>query len=151
MKRARYQEGLNDFEYCVSLHVQHPNIDPQRVTEALGIMPDRTIRVGDPRRNPLNGTHNTSHWSATLNVIDKASLGDSLVALVEKFRPAGDFLRQLVAEGGRIELFFGLFATELCDSLLPYEVLSELADLRIDLRLDYYPKEQAAIPEPESV
>ena len=51
-----------------------------------------------------------------------------------------DVLRT-TAEGGTIECFLGIGVPRNCDQLLPNDLLSDLADFRIDLRLDIYGNE----------
>jgi hypothetical protein len=73
-----------------------------------------------------------------LDAPDGVALAESLGSIAEQLRPNGQFLRMLVDEGGRVELFVGLFANRLCDQVLPYPLLEALSKLRLDLRLDYY-------------
>jgi hypothetical protein len=133
---------MNDFKYCVSLQIEHPNIDPNQLSINVAFQPETVHRVGDQRRTPkgqlLKGTYDVSYWTATLELFDGMEFAESLQMIVSMLRPHHTFLRELVQEGGKLSLFFGLFATGLCDFIIPSRLMLELADLNIDLRLDYY-------------
>ena len=53
--------------YSIWLLFKHPNIDPQRITENLGLKPNSSGMVGSPRitpiGKPLPGLHKESVWS----------------------------------------------------------------------------------------
>jgi hypothetical protein len=86
----------------------------------------------------LAGTYDSSYWFTELDAPDGVALAESLGSIAERLQPSGQFVRTLVDEGGRLELFVGLFASRLCDEVLPYTLLEALSKLRLDLRLDYY-------------
>jgi hypothetical protein len=147
MQYARYQAGLNDFEYCASLHIEHPSHDPDLVTKTLGIVPVRKRRVGERRQTPqgtlLEGVYETNHWHADLLTKDGEDLSQFLSNMLNPLDPAKEFLVQFASEGGRVECMVGLFATNCCDSCLSAKLLGRFAEFGVDLRLDYYgPLEQ---------
>ena len=133
---------LNGFEYCASLHIEHPQLDPDVVSHTLKLAPRRTHRVGDapqtPKGNALPGVYQTGCWSADLLTRDGEELAEFLTRITGDLDPAKEFLRRIVDEGGSIQCFIGVFANRCCDNLLPAKLLSTLGQLGIDLRLDFY-------------
>jgi hypothetical protein len=141
-RKARYVAGMNDFEYCASLSIRHPRIDPVEITRSLGMAPEVTHRVGDQRRMPngrlLSGSYDSTYWTAELVTRGGEDIPTFVAKLSKTLRPSRDFLRQIHDEGGATECFMGIFAKGLCDQLFSAELLADLGELRLGLRLDYY-------------
>jgi hypothetical protein len=140
--RARFQSGLNDFEYCASLHILHVDLDPATVSKTLNLLPRTSHRAGDPRKTPsgrpLEGVYPTGHWGAELELVEGEDLEHFLWRLLEALRPAKNFLARIHNDNGEVECFIGIFATKLCDQIIHAELLNELGQFGISLRLDYY-------------
>src|SRR5262245_169266 len=139
-KRTRVKVGLLDFEYSASLIVKHQDLDPDAVSAALGLTPIRFHRRGDsrktPKGTPLKGTYDSGFWAVELEVCDGEDLAEFLFRISEQLLPAKKFLRNISDIGGENECFIGLFATALCDQILPAKILAQLGELGINLRLD---------------
>jgi hypothetical protein len=137
MKRARFQAGLNDYEYCVSLHISATKLTSREIGQRLGMDADRSHDIGDPKRS--QGVYEESYWCKELSVRDGVSYGDFIEVFTSQCQEHAQTLRDIYEAGGRIEMFIGLFAARCCDECISCENLRRLADLRVDLRLDYYP------------
>lgn len=141
-QRARFRAGLNDFEYCASLHIVHPSLDPDAISDALPLHPERTHRRGDPRQTrrgtPLPGAYPTGYWCCELVVHDGENIEAFLTRLVDDLEPAREMLRGISDDDGEVECFISLFAKSLCDQSLPPNLLLTLGQIGISLRLDYY-------------
>lgn len=140
-----YHSEMNSFEYCASLHVLHPTLDPEQITAALGISPTKQTRVGSPRQNPkgeeLGGKYAFSSWRCGLPTTNGERLSEFLWSVVKLLSPHRKFLMELAASGGEIECFVGLFTERNCDELFPCDLLSAFGNMKIGLRLDIYGKE----------
>jgi len=146
---------LQDFEYTVSLQIRHPDIAPEMITRALALQPThRPTRKGEPKTTPkgapLAGYWEFSHWSHRFEITQDRELVPYLERLVKSLEPQRDFLQRLVDEGGAVECFVGVFTDTNCDQVLPFGLLGELAELRIDLRLDLYGSKLRHIEHPPS-
>jgi hypothetical protein len=134
---------MQDFNYSVSLHVSHPEIDPALISTTLSLEPTgRMTRAGEPKTTP-NGTPREgcwefSHWKHKFGTMHDQELVSFLRHLIRILEPSRTFLQRIVEEGGAIEFFVGVFTDTNCDQILPHDLLARLADLRIDLRLDPY-------------
>jgi hypothetical protein len=142
VKKAHYIAGMNDFKYCVSLWIEHPNYDPDSISAELSLKPQVVHRAGDrrqtPKGRPLSGNYDRTYWNTEIDLSDGIDISESLAPIVRGLQPHQQFLKQLIDGGGVIQLFVGLFATGLCDYVLSNALLREFGDLHIDLRLDYY-------------
>jgi hypothetical protein len=135
--------SLQDFHYEVSLHISHPDISPELITRALALQPThRPTRKGEqkttPKGTPREGNWEFSHWSHRFEITQDRELVPFLERLVKTLEPHRDFLRRIVDEDGEIQCFVGIFTDTNCDQILPFNLLGDLAELRIDLRLDLY-------------
>jgi hypothetical protein len=131
--------------FSVSLAITHPSIDPAEITKTIGLTPERTTLAGTTRTTPngneLRGTYEFSCWRHKFDVDGASELGIVLHDLVKRLQSHAPFFHRVVKGGGAVELFCGVFAAGNWDEILSHELLGNLAALRIDLRLDVYPKE----------
>lgn len=131
--------------FKVSLTVTHPDIDPAEISTALGLSPKRATRAGAPRTTPrgdaLGGAYEFSCWRHEFDVGGASELGVVLEGLVGRLQRHQQFFHRVVRDGGSVELFCGVFAAGNWDEILSHSLMGQLAALRVDLRLDVYPKD----------
>ena len=140
---------MSEYEFTISLRLRHPDIDPTRITQTLGIEPQHTWKAGDPRRDPageaLEGVYRESYWMGRL--MDEPQLSSArlsvesvLLQRLANLRRSHDFLEQLHAEGGVAELHVSLYAREAFRLELSEESLGLLGRLRLAVALDVHPR-----------
>ena len=142
---------MNPYTYKVSLRVFHPAMDPQLITDTLGMQPNTVQKVGNPRTSPtgrmLEGCWRHSVWSSRFTTPDDSEIEKFLARTVEGLRPHRSFIRTIWDTGGEVEFFIGLFADGVkIGTTLPHELLMTLGDLGIDLALDIYDYKEDKIP-----
>lgn len=124
-------------------------MDPAEISTTLDLAAVRATRAGAPRTTPkgtaLPGTYDFSCWTHQFDVEGASELGVVLEGLVKRLQRHRQFFYRVVQDGGTVELFYGVFAADNWDEILSHSLMSELAALRVDLRLDVYPK---MIPSP---
>ena len=103
-----------------------------KISDALQLTPKRTRPAGPPRKPPFDW----SHWSYEFTFKAVRELGVLLEAITEQLERHKSFFHRIVDEGGRVELFCGIHAAGNWDEVLDYELMRQLSDLWIDLRLD---------------
>lgn len=113
------------------------------MTTALGMEPDGAHRAGDPRRSHsgalLGGVYDRSFWRHRFPTPDDSDFPRFLHRVAGSLQPHRTFLRSLRDTGGDLELFVGLFAEgKNIGATIPYDLMSILADLGIDIGLDIY-------------
>jgi len=128
----------------VALSIRHPNMDPAEISKIIGLTPKKTTSAGELRTTPrgerLVGAYGFSHWTHSFDFQRATELALVLEELVERLQGHEPFFHRVVREGGVVELFCGVFAAGNWDEVLQHSLLGRLAALRIDLRLDVYPR-----------
>jgi len=146
------------FEYTcnLSLWIKHPTADLSRVPQSLGLPVSRIWKAGDPRSTPkgtpLEGSWRNSYCCLTLQEERVASLPELLRKVLPKLARHKGVLDELTSDGATLSLFVGWFSEEANSrDLIEWDLLAELANLKIALDLDFYgpenPARQTAKPE----
>jgi hypothetical protein len=138
---------MSEYEFTISLRIRHPTVDPDRITNALGIEPQHTWKAGDPRRDPggeeLEGDYRESYWMGRLMDAPQLSSGRLSVESVlqrtlDQLRRSHEFLDELNTNGGVAELQVSLYARENFRLELPADSLALLSRLRVSVVLDVH-------------
>jgi hypothetical protein len=138
------------YRYSISLRIHHPSIDPVEITAELGEEPSNWQKAGTPHRTPtgrlLDRISPTSFWVGLKSEGESRTrdLPAGLEALAARLLPHRHFLHRLRDEGGDAEIFVGWFAAEQGGDILTHELMSQLADLKIDISFDLYVREDEA-------
>lgn len=136
---------MSAYGYSLSLRLWHPSMDPQAMTDALGLRPSRTWRTGGPRSTPkgelLGGTNGESYWTACIARGDwpPTPLAAAIGGALDRLADHRAFLRRVRSEGGSVEVFIGWFFDGLGGDVLPHDPLARAGDLGLDLSFDVYP------------
>ena len=156
---ARRATPQSSYPFQLSLRIRHPSIDPEQVSQRLGIDADHSFRAGEPReagRSSVAPVHAESYWLATLDpatlflgteldphvsphahVIAFGVLDSVLVVLTSSLlRRHADFLRQLQEEGGEVRLIVALSARKARGFTLTPHLGKALSDLRIPVDIE---------------
>ena len=135
----------NHYGYMISLRVRHPSLDPSEITSALQLNPDRTWRAGEPRTTPkgapLKGVYSKTFWTRTFvegEFRDK-ELPAAVGEIVDQLLPHRGFFERIRSEGGAAEFFVGWFFNRQSGGTFDSDLMSRIADLKIDLSFDVYP------------
>ena len=138
---------MHPYRYKISLRVVHPSMPYQEISAALGREPRFGWTVGDPKTTPqghaLEGTRDESYWSARLSEgQSKTPIEQTLADCVGPLTRHEAFLARLKEDGGRAELFIGLFGDRNFGLELPSHLLGTCSRLGLALSLDIYPETQ---------
>lgn len=110
---------MSAYEFAMSLGVRHPDIDPAKITRALGLQPGHVWRKGEERLDPagavLGGNHRASYWLCEIAPRPKFSgerigLESELSRVLHMLRRSIGFMQDLHHGGGEAELFVTIFA-----------------------------------------
>ena len=118
--------------FHVSLHIQHPTIDPQEITDAIQLTPKRTRQAGPPRKPPFD----FACWAYEFDVKGARELEVVLEGIAGQLKSYKDFFYRIVEEGGAVELFCGIHAAGNWDEVLNYSLMGQLSDLAIELGIE---------------
>jgi hypothetical protein len=150
---------MSKYEFTVSLRIRHPNIEPSRITETLGIQPQHTWKAGERRRDPAcgdrTGAYRESYWMGRL--MDEPQLSSRetsvesvLLQTLTQLRRSQPFLEQLNADGGAAELSVSLLAHEDFRLELSADSMALLGRLGLSVALDVQPHAPFDAPPPLS-
>jgi len=87
----------------VSYWIRGAGLDPDGLTEVLGIRPTRVFRVGEPRRNAVGnqiGLHEHGFWEVTSRgKVHSKDVNDHCAVVLQPLLPHASFLRERQAGG----------------------------------------------------
>jgi len=162
-RRAGAVEGrggsMSDYEFTITLAIRHPDIDPARITAALGIDPQATWRIGDSRLGaqgePLQGTRRESYWTGRLMPTPQlsseySSVEAELLKILAQLRKSDEFLQELRSDGAVSELHVSLFARQEFRLDLSPSTLELLGRLGLAVALEVHPHLPESRPRPSS-
>jgi hypothetical protein len=155
---ARRASPQSSYPFQLSLRIRHPSIDPEQVSQQLGIDADHSFRAGEPREagSSVAPVHAESYWLATLDpatlllgteldphvgphahAIAFGLLDSVLVVLTSSLlRRHADFFRQLQEEGGEVRLIVALSTRKARGFTLTPHLGKALSDLRIPVDIE---------------
>jgi hypothetical protein len=146
---------MSDYEFTMSLRIRHPHIEPAEITRNLGVEPQHSWRVGDPRRDAagseVGGQYRETYWMGRLMpqpelASDHVSVEGEILRILAQLRRSFVFLEALKAEGGVAELQVSIFARgEFRLEFLP-EPLSMLGRLGLTVALEIRPHPSGLAP-----
>jgi len=130
------------FEFAVSLRVVHPTMDPDLICKSLDWEAEYRWKAGAPRQTPkgtpLEGHYRSSYCSFEILSGDDGELAHCLRAAVERLEKYADFLRQMRADGGKIQFYVFWYPNGDMGETFSVDLLSRMAALGIDLGLNVY-------------
>jgi hypothetical protein len=132
---------LRRFE--VALLVRHPTIDPAAITAALGLEPEFSHRVGEPRRTPkgtpLEGNYRDTRWRfSTRSEVRAQWFVRDVLTFVDRLAPHRDFLHALRTTGGTACLMIQFLDDEYYGDEIGCQALAKIVDLGLDLGIESF-------------
>jgi len=138
---------MEPYRYCLTVRIFHPSMNPDEITENIGIEPDTTRMVGDQRINPkgklLEGVWPKSLWAYQPHKEERLFsndqyLEDYISDLTNELSMHKEYFSYIVDTGGKIEYFVGLFSEYSIGSEFNPDLLRIMGELNIGLSLDIY-------------
>jgi hypothetical protein len=134
----------SQLRYRVRLVIHHPNIDPDHITETLGLTPHHSAIAGSVRKTPkgtiLPGPHRTSVWSHSYRVERHRHFFSEIAKMIDRLEPHKALLHEIDESGGSICLIADLPGEVNIGSEFPWRDMARLSDLHIDLGIEVYPE-----------
>jgi len=131
------------YRYKVTLRISHPSLRPEQITATLGVEPDRSWTVGQPRKtpkgSPLPGEYKNCYWSHSFPTPSDGELEAFVLGVLNSLSTHADTFRGVADTGGQVELFIGLFM-EASNVELYFNtgLHAKCAELGVCLYLDIY-------------
>jgi len=148
--------------FSISLQIKHPTIDPEIITQKLGVTPDHSWACGEPKRtstSAVQGVRRNSFWCATLpstpmnpgfadltresaklqRAVESAAqdLAAALNVRLLLLRRHQDFIQQLVEEGAELSFVVELQPEELSGFKMDPTLTRQLGSLGATLEFQF--------------
>ena len=139
---------MSGYEFTITLRIRHPDIDPARITAALGIDPQASWKKGDsrisPEGDPLQGARGESYWTGRLMPTPElssefSSVEAELLKILAQLRKSNEFLLELRSDGAISELHVSLFSRQEFRLDLSPSTLELLGRLGLAVALEGHP------------
>ena len=139
---------MDKYVFTLTLWVSHPDADLSAVPAKLGLAYKYLWNKGAPRKTrkgrALPGFYEHSRCAFELDVSQETSLPTGLRTAIGILNTHRTYLAELSGGGVKISLFAGIYADEQnARDILGWEILRDLAELRISLDFDFYGLDQA--------
>ncbi|CBL45673.1 Hypothetical protein HDN1F_20900 [gamma proteobacterium HdN1] len=136
---------MSPSEFVVSLRIKHPTHTHHSIVQSMGMTPKFSYSVGSPRATPkgrpLEGVYKNSYCSFTLLEKQGGDFVDGIKKIFVLLESHKEYFRLLTSEGGKTELFVGVFADGTVGFSLGVEEMRALADLSLELSVEVYNEE----------
>jgi hypothetical protein len=135
------------YQYVISLRISHPIIPHDEISSAVGMHPETCWTAATPRFSPTGtptgGLHKSTYWcvglTAETTISEPIDVEQALGAHADGLAPLTAFFNRVRNEGGRVELFVGLFSENNIVIDLEPMLMGRLAQAALSVSLDYYP------------
>ncbi|NNE78958.1 MAG: DUF4279 domain-containing protein [Silicimonas sp.] len=139
----------SDISYFeVQLLIRHPKIDPDDITQILGLEPSRSWMVGDRRSTPsgekLEGNYDQTSWSHGWQHAGDRFFFRFAESVLEDLKANSEFFLNMASEGGVTMLNIQLFGGQNVGDLASQRFLGMLTDLKIQLGTEVFPEWNSA-------
>lgn len=125
-------------QILASLHIRGSTLDPDFVTQHLGVAPSFSARRGEPLPAPEGEPADTGTWSYRLDVPADTELGDAVDMLLARF-PSDSTLWSELTEAYTIDITCSLLLrAEHQRTVLDAAVLERLGRLGLSLSFEFH-------------
>lgn len=139
------------YQYTISLRIWHPSMPHEEILEAISRPATSCWTAGDPRFSPkgkplgrAKTTYLTTALTADSVLSDPVEVEHALQAQVDDLTPLTAFFKKIRDEGGKAELFVGLFSPNNLVIEIEPSLMAKFAKCELSICLDYYPWERFA-------
>jgi len=143
---------MQNFSFVVALRIWHPSIDPEDISVALNLKPERQWKVGEARTTAkgrsLGGVQAETYWfTDPFNhgeyLSHQDQVEDVFFDVLRLLAPKKEFLNLLSTQGARAHLQVSTHSNRNYALVLPPELLHECSELGLSLVHDTYPYPQS--------
>jgi hypothetical protein len=126
----------------LELMIVHPKLSPAEITATLGLEPQWSRGVGEPRRTPkgksLPGEYAETRWRYRVDHVVEAKpfFTGELAALLDLLAPHKQFLQGLRSGGGRACVTIEFLVGDLFHDAIRPSLLARLVELELDLGIE---------------
>jgi hypothetical protein len=142
---------MNSYDFEVSLRIKHPYKDADEICNKLKMKPQYKWSIGELRNldgkviNIINeNTYCSFEFKRSRNM---KSLNNFLKQCNIKISKYKELFDEIIKTGGSLEYFIGWYSNKKnSGELFDLELLSKLAELKIELSIDFYERDDTYVP-----
>ncbi len=138
-----YDNENSALNFKIVLMIDHPGMDPARITAELGMKPRYHWKAGDARQTPvgtpLPGRRQQSYWAISEEVAGHRDFFTSVADWVARLEPSAAFLSEIVETGGSIYIGLQLSGKRNIGDVINWDALARIAALKIQLGVEVFP------------
>lgn len=133
---------MTETMFTVSLRVEHPTYGHEAIAKALTLKPTFGYSVGEQRKTPkgslLEGVNKKTYCCFDLLPKQAGDFTGGIRQLIPRLNPHASYFQKLTQEGGRAELFVGVFTEETSGFTLSIQDMMTLVNLFLELSVEVY-------------
>lgn len=128
--------------FTVSLRIEHPTLRFESIAQTLALKATFGYSVGEPRKTPkgglLEGDNKKTYCCFDLIPKQAGNFTDGLRHLMPRLDAHTCYFQKLTEDGGRVELFVGIFTEESTGFMLSVHDMAMLAKSALQLSIEVY-------------
>ncbi|MBV6864041.1 hypothetical protein [Xanthomonas euvesicatoria] len=133
---------MTEDSYKISLRIWHPTSSCSEIVDKVGLKSNILQNVGERRKNPggneLEGFYKQSYCTFSISEKVCGYFVDGLNSALPLLKKKRDYFIRVRREGGRLDLFVGVFIESSSGFILKSVDMGDLAELGIDLSVEFY-------------
>jgi hypothetical protein len=129
--------------FHVGLLIVHPNLDPAKISAALGLDAQSMQRAGDQRQTPkgriLSGTYEETRWRYGQRYKTSGQwFVEKVTEFVAQIEPHKAFVKELRSTGGTASLMIEFLGDGYFGDEIPRDLIRKLVDMELDLSIECF-------------
>lgn len=156
-REAKHENLIDDGRrFCVALLIIHPTIDPDEITNVLGLEPKVQHRVGDrratPKGAPLPGSYGRTDWRHSRIYRARGQhFSNQVETFAKQLLPHKSFLRRVTSTGGTAEIIVSFLGDGYHGDTIPVAALRDFAEIGLSLGLEVHKVQQRSCVTEEEI
>lgn len=122
--------------------ISHPIMDPQEITDCLGVKPDVSQKYGEvittSEGEKLSGEYKFTKWSVRESALSSDALLERLSTLLDFLSVNEDFMISLYNKGGCCSVYFNLANCQSMGFIVPEELIEKMAKMKISFGVEVF-------------
>lgn len=122
--------------------IAHPTMDPQEITDCLGVDPYVSQKYGEVIRTPegekLSGTYEFTKWSVRESGLSSDVLLERLSALLDFLSVNENAMISLYSKGACCSVYFNLASPQGIRFIVPVILIEKMAKMKISFGIEVF-------------
>lgn len=143
MEQTEKVTSTGDYKYCIRLSIRHPSLEASTITKALGLEPNRSWTVGEPRATPrgtsLAGTYGETYWNYDFKQFGQDNPSIGFEKMIQIIHENAKFFKFISKTYGSSEIDLQFYGGIHSGHLIQWQTLELLAKSNVNLGVEVFP------------